>query len=435
MKKKKRKLTQYYGFKTFVCLTVVLAVVLGIWIFNPNKDKDVSVGGTVEKTTEETTATTFREISVTIGSTGDILMHSPILKYHQKSDGSYDFSEIFKYSTDLYSSYDYMVANLEVTCAGDEYAYTGYPCFNCPDNIVTCLKNSGVDLLLTANNHSYDTSVHGFNRTRELVRDSGLDQTGTFAPGDKRYIIKDLKGIKIGIINYTYETVASEGRKALNGILMNTEVQDYINSFDYTDLDSFYNDIEKNIGDMRSDGAEAVMVYMHWGDEYVLSPNDYQKKMAQKLCDLGVDVIVGGHPHVVEPIEILSSQVSGKQTVCLYSMGNAVSNQFASRMNLKTGHTEDGLVFETTFKRLEDGSVILDEIDVTPTWANRFSVNSGTKYMIIPLPKGEDLAEKYSGIGRSFEIENSYKRTMDLVTDGIEAFKTDYVKTDLRTSK
>lgn len=432
MKRKRRKLTQYYGFKTFVCITVILAVVLGVLLFNRNDEDSTQAVQAGAKPQEQTTEAAFEEVSVKIGSTGDILIHSPILKYHQKSDGSYDFSDIFKYSTELYSSYDYMVANLEVTCAGDEYEYTGYPCFNAPDNIVACLKNSGVDMLLTANNHSYDTSVHGFNRTQQVVEDAGLDQTGTFTQGDKRYIVKALKGIKIGIINYTYETVASEGRKALNGILMSTEVQDYINSFDYNDLDSFYVDIEKNIASMRADGAEAIMVYIHWGDEYVLSPNDYQKTMAQKLCDLGVDVIVGGHPHVVEPIDILSSEISNKQTVCLYSMGNAVSNQLAARMNLKTGHTEDGLVFETTFKRLEDGSVILDDIGATPTWANRFSVSGGTKYMIIPLTENEDWSQKYSAVGRVSEMKNSYSRTMDLVSEGIEKFDTEYVKTDLR---
>ncbi len=371
-------------------------------------------------------------VTVTIGSTGDILLHSPILAAHKTSKGDYDFSEIFTYATPFYSKYDYMVANLEVTCAGDSRAYTGYPCFNAPDSIVTALKESGVDMLLTANNHSFDTGSAGFWRTQKVIANAGLKNTGSFTEGKKPYHVADLNGIKIGMINYTYETPTTKGRKALNGIRMSTETDDFINSFNYNDLDSFYSNLKQNISNMYKDGAEAIMVYMHWGDEYQIKPNSHQKKIAQKLCDLGVDVIVGGHPHVIQPIDILESDESGKQTVCLYSMGNAVSNQLKTRMNLKTGHTEDGMIFETSFTKQSDGSVILSDIGVIPTWANRFETSKGRRYKIIPLKENGEWSAAYNDINRKTEMQKSFTRTEDLVSEGLETFNTDYRKQDLR---
>lgn len=371
-------------------------------------------------------------ITITIGSTGDILLHSPILTAHKRSDNSYDFSEIFTYAKSEFEKYDYMVANLEVTCAGDSRNYSGYPCFNSPDNIVTSLKNSGVDMLLTANNHCFDTSTSGFWRTQQIIKSAGLQHIGTFTDGEKPYLVKDINGIKIGMINYTYETTASNGRKALNGITVSTEAENYINSFSYNDLESFYSELQTNITAMYNDGAEAIMVYLHWGNEYQLSPNSHQKAIAARLCDMGVDVIVGGHPHVVQPIEILTSSISGKQTVCLYSMGNAVSNQLKANMNLKTGHTEDGMIFETSFTKNSDGSVNLTGINVIPTWSNRFETSNGRRYMIIPLTEDENFGSQYSSLGRANEMQDSFNRTMELLNEGLEAFKTKYQLKDLR---
>ena len=415
-----------------VSIVVIAAVLMGALMVHGTRNNAKPAIATTASTTVPTTTKAPDPVSITIGSTGDILIHTPVLSAHKTGEGEYDFSTIFSYAGSLYGSYDYMVANLEVTCAGDSRAYDGYPCFNAPDNIVTSLAASGVDMLLTANNHSYDTSEDGFWRTQQVVDNADLDRIGTYSEGEKPYLVKNINGIKIGMINYTYETTSSEGRKALNGILMSTATQDYINSFDYNDLETFYTDIQNNINAMYNDGAEAIMVYMHWGDEYTTTPNSYQKQMAQKLCDLGVDVIVGGHPHVIEPIEILSSSVSNKQTVCLYSMGNALSNQLIPYMDIKTGHTEDGLVFETTFTKNSDGSVVLSDIDVTPTWANKFTLNGRYCYKIVPLDTDVDWATQYSDLGRTDEMQSSYNRTTELINEGIEQFKTEYVKKDLR---
>ena len=175
---------------------------------------------------------------------------------------------------------------------------------------------------------------------------------------------------------------------------------------------------------MKDDGAEAIVYYMHWGTEYLLDSSPQQKEIAQKLCDLGVDVIVGGHPHVVEPIEVLSSNALDKKMVCLYSMGNAISNQRKELLmdDITTGHTEDGLLFTIGFSKYSNGDVVLSKVDALPTWVN-MKVNSVGKreYEIIPLDKSLDWASSFNMDSNTLSKANdSYSRTMDLIGKGLK---------------
>ena len=176
---------------------------------------------------------------------------------------------------------------------------------------------------------------------------------------------------------------------------------------------------------MKADGAEAIVVFMHWGVEYELAPNGNQKKIAQKLCDMGVDVIVGGHPHVVQPMELLTAKTdSSHKTVCIYSIGNSISNQRKNFMKIKTGHTEDGVFISFTFSKYSDGKVILSDVDVIPTWVNLYR-NSQTKknvFEIIPLDQsvgdwGKAFSLDDAGIK---DAEASYKRTMQIIGNGLK---------------
>ena len=199
-----------------------------------------------------------------------------------------------------------------------------------------------------------------------------------------------------------------------------------INYFDYDNLSKFYTEVEEHLAAMEAAGAKATVMYIHWGEEYQLKANANQTAIAQKLCDLGIDVIVGGHPHVVQPVELLTSTTDDShKTVCLYSMGNAVSNQRKGNMNLKTGHTEDGVLFSFTFAEYSDGTVRLDDVDILPTWVYMGTENNNRVYRIIPLD------QQVSDWGAAFNLsssnvtaaESSYQRTMDLVGEGIDASK------------
>ena len=368
--------------------------------------------------------------TATVAATGDVLMHYPVIKTGLDSaTGEYNFDSIFTYFDDYVAAADYAVANLETTLCGldNGYKYQGYPRFNCPDGIVDSVQRAGFDMLLTANNHTYDTGETGFLRTLSVIDGIGLARLGTNAgDSEPKYTIQDVNGIKIGMICYTYETEDGDPvRKSLNGIRLTEKASGLINTFSYQRLEEFYAELKGHLEAMKAEGAQASILFVHWGNEYQTRENDYQRAMAQAICDLGVDVIVGGHPHVVQPVELLTSQTDPEhQTVCLYSMGNAVSNQRIEQLPSAGGYTEDGVLFRVTFAQYSDGTVLLEAADVLPTWVNLTTgVQSGKKaYEIIPLDKSvADWKTAFTLTGEEYaEAEKSYERTMSIVGEGLE---------------
>ena len=368
-------------------------------------------------------------LSATIGVQGDILMHLPVIETAVITGEDYDFTSVFRYITNYIQSYDYAVANLETTLAGSGRPYSGYPSFNCPDGIVTSVVDAGYDMLLTANNHCNDTQMDGFDRTLQQVRDAGLESLGTYLNDqEQKFSVIDVGGIQVGMICYTYATgLTDTGYPELNGNPMRQGGK--VNFFTNDDLDSFYQKLTSLLADMDAAGAEATVLYIHWGEEYHTEENATQQAIAQKVCDLGIDVIVGGHPHVVQPVDLLESTTDpNHKTVCIYSVGNAVSNQ---RRNLisscRTGHTEDGALFTVTFEKAPDGTVSVADADVIPTWVNMSTVNGQKEYNILPLD--DTTRDQWK---TSFNLTDtlyqeavaSYDRTMAIVGDGLTEVQT-----------
>ena len=379
-----------------------------------------------------------------IGVTGDIMSHGPVINSALQEDGTYDFSKSFQYIAPYYAGYDFMIANLELTMGGTAAGeYRGYPTFNCPDDIVDGIKDAGIDLVLTSNNHSYDTGHAGFIRTQEVLNQKGLAYTGTKLSTDsKSYTIQNINGIKVGMINYTYETEGSSGeKKSVNGLIITDEDAPLINTFNYKKMDLFYSEVESAVNAMRSDGADFVMFFIHWGNEYQNSPSNTQKKIAMQLCELGVDVIVGGHPHVVQPMQVLTAE-SGHKTYCIYSIGNALSNQ--RRYEIKEapeGHTEDGIIFGVEFKRWSDGRLEISDIHATPLWVSLDQQGDKSTYTILPVdisykslpaistfantvnnvidPKRESNLVEAFPVADPSQIGASYNRTMITVLPGL----------------
>lgn len=380
--------------------------------------------------TEPTDPPVVKESSFTLSAVGDILMHKPVIDTGYKSSTkSYNFDSIFTYFSQYIQAADLAVGNLETTLAGTNngYAYSGYPQFNCPDAIVDGMKTAGFDVILTANNHSYDTRGIGLTRTVQVIRDRGVGYLGTKAAADEpNFIVEERNGIRLGLACYTYENDPSPNVKAPNSHTMSSQYAPLINTFDYTNLNLFYDEIAASIAQAKEQGADAFVLFIHWGQEYKVKQNSTQTKIAQKLCDLGVDVIIGGHPHVVQPVELLTSTVDNtRKTVCLYSMGNAVSNQRLGNISsIKTAHTEDGVLFSVTFCRYSDGTVILESAECMPTWVNkRKNPNTGrTEYNILPLDKDlSDWKGAFDLTNKTLESCNaSYKRTMDIVSAGMK---------------
>ncbi len=403
----------------------------------PDKKPSTSQSApTVEDTEAPTEAAPELLSTATVLSTGDILMHISVINSGKQEDGSYNFDSIFRYVKSYTQAADFSVANLETTLCGTDngFGYSGNPRFNCPDAIVDSLKDAGFDLLLTANNHAADTDLVGYKRTLNTVRDKGLDTLGTYLSADERkWTIEEVNGIKIGMVCYTYsEGFSQRGYPVLN--YHEVAENGILNYFTYDKLPEFYTQLQGYLDEMKAAGAEATMVYLHWGDEYKWKtgegPNAKQTAMAQKLCDLGVDVIVGGHPHVVQPVDLLTSSTDSEhKTIVLYSMGNAVSNQRKEEMQKSdpTGHTEDGVLFCVTFSKYSDGSVYVDSAELIPTWVNMHS-NSGTKeYNILPLE--ESTASQWQaqfGLtdNQLASAKASFDRTEALVLTGMEKAQT-----------
>ncbi|MBQ0084083.1 MAG: CapA family protein [Clostridiales bacterium] len=431
MARYKKKSGGKYVFRRILVVIIVLAVIAGV-IFavkscsddspqenTPNDTSSATLSGeSSKKDTDGSIAT------ATIGSTGDIIIHESVFVAAKQGD-TYDFTDDYEYVKPYYSKYDLSVANLEVNFAGGKN-YSGYPLFNAPPTIADAVKNAGVDLLLTANNHSYDNGAEGFLNTVRVLREKGISYIGTSdKESEKLYSVRDVNGIKIATACYTYCTTPSAGKKALNGNIMKQGTENLVASFDYNNLDEFYADAKNALDDMKSQGAEYSVIYMHWGDEYQLDANSKQKKIAQKLCDMGWDAIIGGHPHVVEPFETLKS-ANGHETVCIYSMGNSLSNQRREAMDVsiaKQGYTEDGLIFELEIKKYEDGSVRTSNVNILPTWVNYFTANGKTIYRIVPLdPTVADWDSL--GVTRMADAKESYARTMKIVGPGLNSYRT-----------
>ena len=370
--------------------------------------------------------------TATVLSTGDILMHGKVINSGKQDEGSYNFYSIFQYVKSYAHAADFSVANLETPLCGtyNGYSYAGNPKFNCPDAIVDSLKGAGFDMLLTANNHADDTSLVGYKRTLNVVREKGLDTLGTYLSADEqKWTIEEVNGIKIGMVCYTYSDGFSQNGYPLlnynevgeNGIL---------NYFTYDKLPEFYTQLQGYLDEMKAAGAEATVVYLHWGEEYKWKtgegPNANQTAMAQKLCDMGVDVIVGGHPHVVQPVDLLTSGTDAEhKTIVLYSMGNAVSNQRKEEMQQSepTGHTEDGVLFCVTFAKYSDGSVFVDSAELIPTWVNMHANSGSTEYNILPLEEAT-AAQWQAQFGLTdTQLANakaSFDRTQALTLTGME---------------
>ena len=375
--------------------------------------------------TESETETTYiyPEKDITIGSTGCMLLHSPFIDSYPDAEGNYDFSSIYKYITPYYSAPDFMTCEFEGSLAGPDAGYSGYPLFLSPDVIIENIRDAGVDLQFLASNHVYDGGSDGFHRTMEVYNQKSIAFSGVREKNtDKQYTIEDINGIKVGFIDYVYET-DGEGTN-LNGIPLMQEDWDLVNTFDYNDLNSFYTEIQHNIASMKTEGAQFIIAQMHWGTEYQLEESTYQDEMAQKLCDLGVNAIIGGHPHCEQPIDVLNASNGSGHMFCIYSEGNALSNQRTYLMDeMPTGHTEDGVMVTLTLHQDSNGNVTIKDIDLLPTWVYRYQDNAGSKYYILPL---DDVANIETTTGISDikqEAQDSYDRTMEELGPGLKKAK------------
>lgn len=298
---------------------------------------------------------------VTLTATGDILMHNTVIA-SGLNDNNYDFSNLYSPVKHLLEAADYASVNLESSLAGPASGYTGYPLFNSPDNIARSLKESGFDLVVTANNHILDRGYTGALRTMDVLRETGLDTTGTFrsAEESKAYLIKDIRGIKVGYLAYSYGT---------NGMAIPPGKEYFYN---YLQKDRVIADIEA----LRP-RVDVLVLVLHWGVEYSPLPTAEQRELARLFFDQGADIILGSHPHVLQPLEIM--HINGKEKLVIYSMGNSMGDQNGLERNI-------GVIVSLQFtKKHKTGETYLSSYNYIPTYIHEYYDQGHLKFRLVAV--------------------------------------------------
>lgn len=305
-------------------------------------------------------------VTITISVVGDLMCHSPQFEYAKVGKDSFDFTTVYRKVQKYLSSSDFTFGNLETVTAGKENGgYTGYPFFNTPASYITVLRDFGFDLLVTANNHSLDRSEKGILKTIDEINSRNLKYVGTYKSQRDRDSIRifNIKGIKIAILAYSYGTNGNPIPKGKSYL---------INLIDY-DL------IQKDISKARSNGAELVLVHFHFGEEYKREPVQFQKEVVNKTIELGADIIIGGHPHVLQPVNFYKTKnVKLDSGFVAYSMGNFFSNQ-------QKRYTDAGMILTIKIKKdFTKNNIEITEVNYIPTWVFKGSTSNGKEYVIMP---------------------------------------------------
>ena len=277
--------------------------------------------GTPEPTPEPEPST------VTLTLAGDLVMHTPLNAEAALPGGGYDFSVLFEDVAHYVSGADYALCCLESPLTGG--APSGYPLFSSPDDLAYSLKDVGFDLINMASNHSVDGFKGGVLRTLDVLDAAGLDHAGTYRSPEERaenngILVKEINGISIAFLDYTYGT---------NGIPIDGyeyAVNVYNNDYMTTLVDVNYELLDADMAAARALGTDVIAVSVHWGAEYMTSPNVYQQDLADYFFAQGADLVIGGHPHVPQPMEIREIDngdgTTRKGFLC-YCLGNLLSCQ------------------------------------------------------------------------------------------------------------
>ncbi|XEC93335.1 CapA family protein [Paenibacillus tarimensis] len=308
---------------------------------------------------------------IKLAAVGDILMIGPILSLAKlPGRDKYDFAPIFENVSPYLRQADFVIGNLETPLAGRESRYTkknvrtGFSMFNCPDELAAALKNSGFHFLTTANNHCLDRGEEGLKRTLSVLDSHGLEHTGTFAvnPGVNNHFIKDINGIRLGIVSYT---------KTTNGIPLPVNkpwMVNLVNTGDPANLLEHVRRLKREV--------DLVVVCIHFGTECRLSSNPSQRRLAKSLLHSGAHIVLGCHPHVIQPMYTSNGKF------VIYSLGNFVSTRLYHNPN-----TNCGLILQLTINTGPNNQIKISEAGFVPTWSTRLKTLRGIQYKILPIHK------------------------------------------------
>ena len=370
---------------------IVLIVLLFLIIFF--KDNFVNLFNSIFNTEIPTSSTTsidsksnnitdvsssIEPITFTFTALGDTLCHNTqYWDAYNKQTGIYDFSYVYDDIRSYTEASDITISSLETTFAGEDRGYSNYPTFNTPDSLATALKGIGIDIISTAGNHALDYGYSGLCRSIDVLNNAGLSHLGTYksAEEQEQILIKDVKGVKIAFINYTYGT---------NGIPVPSGKEYCVNLID-KEL------IKKQIAQAKEAKVDMIVACMHWGTEYRTTANSEQKELADFLFKNGVDVIIGNHPHVLEPMEkrtVTLDDGTIKDCFVVYALGNFTADQ-------REEITRDSAILNLTITKNSDGKISIDKVNYVPIYMYKNKNISTKKFKILDIEK--TISEYESG--------------------------------------
>lgn len=317
--------------------------------------------------------TTPEEKTVQVSAVGDIMVHSTQLtSAFDPKCKCHNFHPVFKNIKEYLVSADIAFGNLETTLPGDSKLFAGYPQFGAPDELAHALKDTGFDILTTSNNHSVDTGRKGIDHTIDTLDSLGIRHLGTYKSIEEfeknRILLYTKNGINFAFLSYSYSTngIAIPKDKVVNII----------------DKDRIREDIQL----ARSKKPDVLIVAYHFGTEYARFPDKFQKEMVDFAFQEGADIILGGHPHVLQPYEldwIQDKYGERKQRLVIYSLGNFVSGQIKR-------YTNGGMIFNFKLtKKIESGKteISIKDVGYVPVFVYVSNDKSGYQYNVLPVEK------------------------------------------------
>lgn len=311
--------------------------------------------------------------SLTLMFIGDVMGHDPQIKAaFDEETGHYNYDDVFARVSPIFKRADLTIANLEVTLAGPPYK--GYPQFSSPDELLDGVLGAGVNVLVTANNHTVDRYKSGILRTIDVINSRGVPYAGAYKDSlhrDSIYpLILEQNGIRLALLNYTYGT---------NGIPVPHPT--IVNLID-TAL------IRADYLKAREKSVDEVIAFMHWGNEYERNPNITQLKLTRFMHELGIRIVIGSHPHVIQRMEASFDTDTTDGRVAVYSLGNFVSNQ---RPRYRNGGAVAALHIEKV-----NGKTRIANAGYALVWVHRPIVSGKRKYRVLPVAKYEKLASYFN---------------------------------------
>lgn len=339
------------------------------------------------------------DINMKMSVIGDIMCHNSQYK-DAYINNNYDFSYVFEDIKKYIDSADISIGNLETTFAGSAKGYSNYPRFNTPEQLANNLKDFGIDVVSTANNHCLDTGYFGLDSTLNFLDEVGISHTGTSRSKEEQdtVLIKDVNGIKIAFLAFTYGT---------NGIPIPNEKDYCVNLID----DDF---ILEQLELAKAQNPDLICASMHWGMEYQTTQNAEQERLANLLFTNGVDIILGSHPHVLQPMEkrtVTLPDGSTKECFVIFSLGNFMSGQVYP-------NTRNSAILNINItKNGETGKISIGEVSYIPIYMYKYSNKSTQKYLVMDIENAISNFENSSNTNISQSDYNVLKSELRKIKD------------------